>query len=95
MLTKKIIPLFLNRKENAKRVKAGAVVNISSFGGEFPCGGRATYSATKKYSEFFTRALEVEYEGKIDFMCVKCMIVSTPATNHIKGSGSITQNQCA
>ena len=55
MMTNHIIPHML------KREKRSAIINISSFAAEHPVPYVSTYSATKAFNDFFSRAIGLEY----------------------------------
>uniref|UniRef100_A0A673Y9V1 Hydroxysteroid (17-beta) dehydrogenase 12b n=1 Tax=Salmo trutta TaxID=8032 RepID=A0A673Y9V1_SALTR len=44
--------------------KKGAVLNISSASGMYPCPLLTVYSASKAFVDFFSRGLEAEYKSK-------------------------------
>lgn len=53
-MTKMVLPGMVERKR-------GAVVNISSASGSFPCPLLAVYSASKAFMDFFSLSLSQEY----------------------------------
>ena len=55
MMTNHMIPHML------KREKRSAIINLSSFAAEHPVPYVSTYSATKAFNDFFSRAIGLEY----------------------------------
>ncbi|OQV19650.1 Fibroblast growth factor receptor 2 [Hypsibius exemplaris] len=59
MMTRAVLPLMQNRKSGHSRY----VINVSGIlGGVAPVGGFAIYSATKAFTDSFSRALHKEYK---------------------------------
>lgn len=54
-------PIRCTRQSFRRR---GAIVNISSGSGTFPCPMLTVYSATKAYMDFFSRGLEAEVASR-------------------------------
>ncbi len=52
MMTHCMLPKMLNRKHRS------AIINVSSFSAEHPIPYISTYSSTKVYNDFFSRAIE-------------------------------------
>ena len=54
------------------------------------------YSASKAFNDYFSRALNGEYSGKVDVLSLRPFYVSTPATFERKlGPETISPEQCA
>ncbi|XP_072905087.1 very-long-chain 3-oxoacyl-CoA reductase-B-like isoform X2 [Hemitrygon akajei] len=74
MMTAVVLPQMVDRKK-------GVIINISSEAGTFPHPMLAMYSATKVFTDFFSRALNVEYKSQgIITQCVMPLLVSTNLT---------------
>ncbi|XP_013983172.2 very-long-chain 3-oxoacyl-CoA reductase-B [Salmo salar] len=56
-MTRMVLPGMVERKK-------GAVLNISSASGMYPCPLLTVYSASKAFVDFFSRGLEAEYKSK-------------------------------
>ncbi|XP_072905091.1 very-long-chain 3-oxoacyl-CoA reductase-B-like isoform X2 [Hemitrygon akajei] len=77
MMTAVVLPQMVDRKK-------GVIINISSEAGDFPHPMLAMYSATKVFTDFFSRALNVEYKSQgIITQCVMPLLVSTNLTNNM------------
>ena len=77
-LTRVLMPALLEHHE-----KTGAralVVTMSSFVSRVPVPMLLVYSASKKYTEQFSRALAAEYCGKVDVISAAPWWVATPMT---------------
>jgi 17beta-estradiol 17-dehydrogenase / very-long-chain 3-oxoacyl-CoA reductase len=57
LMTKVVLPQMVERKR-------GAIINISSGSAVNPAPLLAAYSASKAYVDFFSRALQMEYQSK-------------------------------
>ena len=74
-LTKMLIEKMKRRKHRS------AIINISSLSAVNPIPFFSTYSASKAFTDFFSRALAQENRGsKLDILCVKPGYVSTKMT---------------
>lgn len=90
VLTRRLIPQMLKRPERS------AIINMSSITGVYPTPWIATYSATKAYVDFFTRAIEKDVSHKIDVLSVRPSAVSTAMIRNPKlGGGVITGDHVA
>jgi len=58
-----------------KRGTRSAIINLSSVGGQNACPYISNYSATNAYNDLFWKAVDVEYDGKIDVLSVKPIYV--------------------
>jgi 17beta-estradiol 17-dehydrogenase / very-long-chain 3-oxoacyl-CoA reductase len=67
MLTSLVVQKML------KREPRGAIINLSSIAGVNPCPYISTYSATKAYNDFFSKAVGMEYSGNINLTQIKLM----------------------
>uniref|UniRef100_A0A8C8LN83 Uncharacterized protein n=1 Tax=Oncorhynchus tshawytscha TaxID=74940 RepID=A0A8C8LN83_ONCTS len=56
-MTRMVLPGMVERKK-------GAILNISSASGMYPCPLLTIYSASKAFVDFFSRGLEAEYKSK-------------------------------
>ncbi|RWS25158.1 inactive hydroxysteroid dehydrogenase-like protein 1 [Leptotrombidium deliense] len=56
VMTSKILPSMVERRK-------GLIINVSSTAGLFPIPFMATYSSSKAYMDFFSRALNYEYRN--------------------------------
>lgn len=56
-MTRMVLPGMVERKK-------GAILNISSASGMYPCPLLTVYSASKAFVDFFSRGLEAEYKSK-------------------------------
>lgn len=57
------------------RSHRSAIVNISSFSAEHPIPFIATYCATKAFNDYFSQAIQMEYNSKIDVLSVRPLYV--------------------
>lgn len=57
VMTHMVLPQMVSRSK-------GAIINVSSGAGAIPMGLLSIYSASKAYVDFFSRALQQEYEKK-------------------------------
>ncbi|XP_077985323.1 very-long-chain 3-oxoacyl-CoA reductase-like [Glandiceps talaboti] len=74
-MTRIVLPQMVQRKK-------GLIINISSTSAKLPVPLLSVYSATKAYMDFFTRALNVEYQTKgIIMQSVLPALVSTKMSN--------------
>ncbi|XP_067128655.1 inactive hydroxysteroid dehydrogenase-like protein 1 [Centruroides vittatus] len=65
------------------RKKNGVVVNVSSLASSFPSPYFATYSASKKFVDVFTKAVNIELEGKdVILQSLVPFFVNTPMGNN-------------
>ena len=64
-MTRKLINKMLLRP------KRSAVISITSIAGQRPLLYLGPYSATKAFNDFFSRALSLEFEEKIDFLSLR------------------------
>ena len=77
-LTRALLPALLAHRE---RTGARAlVVTMSSFVSRVPVPMLLVYSASKKYTEQFSRALAAEYRGRVDVVSAAPWWVATPMT---------------
>ena len=72
LLTKTFIPKLLARKNKS------AIINISSSAFYRPFPYMALYSATKIFDDYFSRALSLEYDGKVDVLSLRPSFVRAP-----------------
>ena len=80
---------FLNRMTS--RSTKSAIIDMSSFSGGKPVSVCPTYSATKGYNDFLSRAIRHEFGDQIDMISVRPLWVSTPMTDFEKvGNFTIT-----
>ncbi|XP_038852317.1 very-long-chain 3-oxoacyl-CoA reductase-B isoform X2 [Salvelinus namaycush] len=56
-MTRMVLPGMVERRK-------GAILNISSASGMYPCPLLTVYSASKAFVDFFSRGLEAEYRSK-------------------------------
>ncbi|XP_078283759.1 hydroxysteroid (20-beta) dehydrogenase 2 isoform X1 [Rhinoraja longicauda] len=85
MMTSIVLPQMLERKK-------GVVINISSEAGCHPHPLLTMYSATKVFSDFFSRALNAEYKPRgIIIQCVMPLLVSTNLTHEIESNLFVKQ----
>lgn len=93
-----IITKLLIEKMNNRCFKS-AMINLSSFAGEFPFAMKAVYSATKIYNHYLTIGLMEETaltKPNIDWLSVKPLEVETVlSTTKADGFMIITPKQCA
>ena len=89
MMSHFMIPRMLKRKERS------AIVNISSFSAEHPIPYVSTYSATKVYNDFFSRAIQMEYEHKIDILSVRPLYIETNMSKQARSCTVASKNECA
>ena len=72
LLKKTFIPKLLARKNKT------AIINISSSASHRPLPYMGLYSATKVFDDYFSRALSLEYDGKVDVLSLRPSFVRTP-----------------
>ncbi|EWS76394.1 oxidoreductase, short chain dehydrogenase/reductase family protein (macronuclear) [Tetrahymena thermophila SB210] len=90
LLTRGLISQISSRKQK------GAIINLSSVTSLTPLAGFILYGASKLFNDYFSRALEEEYKGKLDVISVKPGWVATPMTDKMKKKQlEITPQQCA
>lgn len=89
MMSHHMIPLMLKRKQRS------AIVNISSFSAEHPIPYVSNYSATKVYNDFLSRAIEMEYQHKIDVLSVRPMLIETNMSKQKESCTVVSKNNCA
>jgi len=81
-----------------KRDKKSAIINISSTASNVAAPNRfSLYGATKSFNDYLSLGLgkDTNYKSKIDFMCVKPMMVESFQTNYkANGITVITAKQC-
>jgi 17beta-estradiol 17-dehydrogenase / very-long-chain 3-oxoacyl-CoA reductase len=80
------------------RSKRSAIINLSSFAGEFPFPMKSVYSATKIYNHFLSIGLmeETSLQSSIDWLSVKPLEVETVlSTTKADGIFVVTPKQCA
>jgi 17beta-estradiol 17-dehydrogenase / very-long-chain 3-oxoacyl-CoA reductase len=80
------------------RTKRSAIINLSSFAGEFPFPMKSVYSATKIYNHFLSIGLmeETSLQSSIDWLSVKPLEVETVlSTTKADGIFVVTPKQCA
>ena len=77
-LTHKLIPGFIQRFRETKRKTL--IINLSSFVDESVSPGFITYSATKRFNNFFSEGLKYEY-NEIEVVTVKPGPVYTKLLN--------------
>jgi 17beta-estradiol 17-dehydrogenase / very-long-chain 3-oxoacyl-CoA reductase len=88
--------IFLNTLNS--RSKRSAIINLSSFAGEFPFPMKSVYSATKIYNHYLTIGLmeETSLSSNIDWLSVKPLEVETVlSTTKADGVFVVTPEQCA
>ncbi|KAL4473214.1 hypothetical protein ABPG72_015595 [Tetrahymena utriculariae] len=89
LLTRGLIAQISSRKQK------GAIINLSSITSLTPLAGFILYGASKLFNDYFSRALEEEYKGKLDVISVKPGWVATPMTDGMKKKQlEITPQQC-
>ena len=89
MMSHNVIPQILKRKHRS------AIINISSFSAEHPIPYVSNYSATKVYNDFFSRAIEMEYQHKIDILSVRPLLIETNMSKQKKSCTVVSKNDCA
>lgn len=52
-----------------QRESRSAIINLSSIAGIYPCPYVSTYSATKAFGDFFSKAIGMEYSGIVCKLC--------------------------
>ena len=77
-LMKLFLPILKERKN-----KRSAIINVSSYGGQFPLPYYSLYSASKVYADFLSRGVgeEEKYSG-IDMLSVKPFEVASILSGH-------------
>jgi len=96
-----IIPQTFLMKLFQSNLKArkgrSAIINVSSYGGQFPLPYYSLYSATKVYSDFLSRGVGYEDKEKIDYLCVKPFEVASILSGHATYDGFfvISPTACA
>ena len=88
-----ITKIFIDKL--VKREKKSAFINISSVACLTPIPNFAVYSATKAFNDFLSRALQVEFSGKIDFLSVRPFGVSTNLAKMKTSFTIISPRNCA
>ena len=91
-MTRLILPGMVNRF--AQEGKKSAIINVSSVAENGLVGYRGIYCATKAFVTCFSRALAIEYKGKVDFLCTTPGNVTT-RMNPGKGLKYISARDCA
>jgi 17beta-estradiol 17-dehydrogenase / very-long-chain 3-oxoacyl-CoA reductase len=90
MMTRKLINSMVQRKFRS------AVISISSVAGLRPLLYLSPYSATKAFNDFFSRALNLEFEHKIDFLTLRAgYVVSNMSQLKEKGGFVLDRYECA
>jgi 17beta-estradiol 17-dehydrogenase / very-long-chain 3-oxoacyl-CoA reductase len=74
MMTKKILPNMLYRKNKS------AIISISSISGTSFIGYLQPYAATKAFNDFFSKALTEEYGNKLDILSMTPHFIRTAMT---------------
>jgi len=74
-LTHKLMPMFIQRFKESKR--KSLIINLSSSVEDSVSVGYSTYSATKRFNNFFSEGLKYEY-NEIEVATVKPGMISTP-----------------
>jgi 17beta-estradiol 17-dehydrogenase / very-long-chain 3-oxoacyl-CoA reductase len=88
--------LFINKFN--RRFDRSAIINLSSYAGEYPFPMKALYAATKIYNHYLSVGLMEETKEylKIDWLSVKPLEVETIlSTTKADGFLVITPSQCA
>jgi short-subunit dehydrogenase len=78
------------------RPNRSAIVSLSSIAGQRPLLYLSPYSATKAFNDFFSRALNLEFNNKIDFISLRPgYVVSNMSKIYQKGGFVIDRYECA
>lgn len=85
MLSYHILPKFIQRFEQKKQ--RSLLVNFSSSIDMITMPTTSVYSATKRYSDFLSEGLRLEYSHAVDVVTVKPGGVATNMTNSSHGNG--------
>ena len=89
MMTNNMIPYMLKRDHRS------AIINVSSFAAENPVPYVSTYSATKAFNDFFSKAVGLEYESQIDSISIRPLLVESQMSKQKASFNVATRNQCA
>lgn len=90
ILTRRLINSMVNRPHRS------AVINLSSVAGQRPLMFLSPYCATKSFTDFFSRSLSLEFEGKADFLSLRPGYVVTQMSKIAeKGGFVIDRYECA
>jgi 17beta-estradiol 17-dehydrogenase / very-long-chain 3-oxoacyl-CoA reductase len=81
LLTRKLIPNFLTRKEKS------AIINLSSLASNRPIPYMGLYSATKIFDDYLSRALALEYQDKLDVISLRPSFVKTAMSAAVSKEG--------
>jgi 17beta-estradiol 17-dehydrogenase / very-long-chain 3-oxoacyl-CoA reductase len=87
-MTRVIVPKMIERP------KKSLVISLSSMSAVSPFAYMSVYGATKKFNDQFSKALAVEFKGRIDFLSLKPGFVSTNMLKTQPGGLVITAEQC-
>ena len=85
MLSYHFLPKFIQRFEATKQ--RSLLMNFSSTIDLVTVPTTSVYSATKRYSEFLSEGIRLEYSNDVDVVTVKPGGVSTKMTNSTHGNG--------
>jgi 17beta-estradiol 17-dehydrogenase / very-long-chain 3-oxoacyl-CoA reductase len=85
MLSYHILPKFIKRFEETKQ--RSLLVNFSSTIDLITMPTTSVYSATKRYAEFLSEGIRLEYSSKVDVVTVKPGGVATNMTSAEHGNG--------
>ena len=81
LLTRKLLPGLLKRKERS------AIINLSSLASNRPVPYMGLYSATKIFDDYLSRALALEYAGKLDVISLRPSFVKTAMSAAVSKEG--------
>jgi len=87
-LTKRLLPLLANREQKS------AIINVGSFTGIIPTPYCTIYSATKAFSNFFSKALGEEVKNKIDVLSFTPLFVDTKMTTTVPKKFKLSPEEC-
>jgi 17beta-estradiol 17-dehydrogenase / very-long-chain 3-oxoacyl-CoA reductase len=84
LLSYHVLPEFIKRFDESK--KRSLLVNIASLVDLMNMPNTTVYSAAKRYAEFLSEGIRLEYSNKVDVVTVKPGAVITNMTNSVKGN---------